>query len=664
MLTGKRAFVGEDISDTLATVLKSDPEWNALPVDTPVSLRQVLRACLRKDPKQRIGDMQDVRLAMEGAFETAVEVPASVEPRRKLVSGLIWALAGSVAGMAIITVGPWNRARPDVPKVTRHSVSATPVGGWPDVVSPDGRMIAFSTVLRGELLVRGLDQLEWAPLRGAEGTDPVAFSPDGQSLLVSDGNSYLKVPLDGGPATRVTDDLGGGADWGPDDTIVVAGGRGSGLWVVSAVGGELRPIIEPRDDGTLYMMPRFLPDGRAVVYHILTGPELRDSQVVLYDFETDRERVLIEGTSPHYATSGHLVFSQGGGGDISLWAAPFDARRREVTGEARPVLGGIPAGGNGRAPYTLARDGTLVYRSRESAENRTLVWVDRQGQEEPVGMASGFYEGVRLSPDGQQLAVEDVASRDVLIHDLERDTTTRFIADEHWDMFPVWTVDGSRLVFASTRHGEGGCLNLHLKNADGTGTVERLTTSPDVQAPTSFTPDGEAIVLVALRPNTSGDVGMLALEDGAEVQWVFDGAFIEGFAEVSPDGRWIAYQSQESGRDEIYVHSFPDTDSVRRQISTDGGRTPVWAPDGRELFYRGARGAMMSVTVETEPTFRAGSPTLLFEAGEFLVHGQPGGRGFDIDPITGDRFLMVKADSEVVVVQNWTEELTRLVPVD
>ena len=277
-------------------------------------------------------------------------------------------------------------------------------------------------------------------------------------------------------------------------------------------------------------------------------------------------------------------------------------------------------------------------------------------------MASGFYEGVRLSPDGQQVAVEDVASRDILIHDLERNITTRFISDEHWDMFPVWTDDGSRLVFTSTRHGEGGYLNLHLKNADGTGTVVRLMASPDLQAPTSITPDGETIVVVALRPNTSGDVGLLALEDGAEVHWLFASASNEGFAEVSPDGRWIAYHSDESGRAEIYVNSFPDTDRVRHPISTDGGETPVWAPDGRELFYRGAGGAMMSVTVETEPTFRAGSPTLLFEAGEFFVYGSPGGRAFDIAP-TGERFLMVKTDSEAIVIHNWTEELKSLVPV-
>ena len=491
-------------------------------------------------------------------------------------------------------------------------------------------------------------------------------------MLVSDGDSYLRVPIDGGPASRVTDDLGGGADWGPDDTIVT-GSETGGLRIGTAVGGDFRPLIEPADDGPMYLMPKFLPNSRAVVFH--TYDQRSGLQVALYDFETGDERVLLDGSSPHYATSGHLVFHRtnyqpGGAGrdeqahPRSLWAVPFDANRLEVTGEARPVLQGVPGGAVGRAPFNLARDGTLVYRHADSESNRTLWWVDRQGRQEPVGVASGFYAGLRLSPNGRLLAYEDYALEDVMIYNLEREVSRRFTFMVGTDTFPVWTVDGRHLVFGSAR--DGRQWDLYRRSADGTGTPERLTTTPEretfIQGPTSVTPDGEKVVFHALRPNTGFDVAVVSLDDDAEVQWLLDGPSAEGYAEVSPNGRWLAYVSDESGRAEIYVSSFPDVDADRVQISTGGGGFPLWAANGQELFYRRPSGSMMSVSVETKPTFRPGSPTLLFEAGEFLQveSSIPAGRAFDHDP-TGDRFLMVKTDSEAVVVHNWTEELKLLV---
>ena len=335
-----------------------------------------------------------------------------------------------------------------------------------------------------------------------------------------------------------------------------------------------------------------------------------------------------------------------------------------------PVVEGVLTKPSGAASFDLARDGSLVYVSGAAAtRTRTLVWVDRDGREEPVAADPRPYTSVRLSPDGRRLVttVSDQANVDLVIYDLARDSPTRFTFDPAADRSPVWTPNGERVVFASERE---GMLNLFSKAADGTGEVERLTTSSNVQAPDSFSPDGRTLVFVENRDTL--DVGSLSMDGDQTVEWLLETEFTEAYPAVSPDGKWMAYMSLESGQPDVFVRPFPNVDDGRWQVSTNGGGAPVWGPDGQEIFYQRGPGdttTMMVVAVETEPTFSPGTPSLVFE-GPYRTFGPGRPRTFDISP-DGQQFLMIKeaigsdatSDQQLtILVQSFDQELTRLFP--
>jgi serine/threonine-protein kinase len=660
MLTGEGVFVGETVSHVLGAVLQVEPTWKALPTATPQVLRKLLRRCLEKERKNRLRDIGDALAELDEALAAkrteSGGISASSEQRRR--SALLPAVAASAVAVAVTALVIWNLTSSVTPEVTRFTVSL-PSTDRP-VVSPDGRLVAADT--EQGVFIRRLDELEAVPLRGAECCRLHGFSPDSGWVLFSVGSSLRRVPVTGGAVITIGEFPGGIVDWGPADRLV---GEGPGrLWIESAVGEALAPLApasNSRDDAVL--MPRLLPNGRAVLFHRLREAQEGDDEWVvgLYDMEMDQEQILFPGSSPQFAASGHLVFWREG----SLWAVPFDPETYETPGVPRLVVDAVLMNNRfGVASFSLSDVGTLVYLSDESGDQWTLEWVDRAGISETVGMEPGRYAGVRLSPSGRWVAVEDEGSQDLWLYDLARKTLTRFTNHEALDAFPVWTPDSDRIVFASSRG--GGQLNLFSKRVDGTGEVERVTTAEELQVPASISPDGKTVVLVRQTLDTGYDVGIVAMDGEPAVQWMLAESFGETYPEVSPDGRWMAYASRESGRDEIYVRPFPNTEARRWIISRDGGTTPAWSPGGRELFYRGLNGEMMVVRVETETTFSPGNPEQLFEGDDFRVGGSPGGRAYDIDP-TGDRFLMVRTGtgagmSEAVVVLNWTEELTRLVP--
>ena len=428
-------------------------------------------------------------------------------------------------------------------------------------------------------------------------------------------------------------------------------------------GGVAEPVTTLASDPEEidHRWPELLPGGTALLFGVLTrgAPD----RIAVKDLETGERRMLVEGLFPRYAPTGHILFVR----ENALWAAPFDVDRLELTGNAMPVLEGFDV--PGVPSYAVAENGSLVYLTRGSSTGaRELVWVDREGNEEPVAAEPRPYTFVRLSPDGRRVVAEvrDPDNVDVVIYDLVRDTATRFTVDPGTDVRPIWTPDGERVVFGSRRE---NTTNLFWKAADGTGQVEHLAPSTNPRWPSSISPDGGTLVFVE-RGDNRLDVGGLSMDGEPVVEWLLKTESEEGAAEISPDGNWLAYVSDESGQPEVYVRPFPNASDGLWKISSDGGIGPAWGPDGQELFYQSfpqddGRVAMIGVTVDTEEGFSPGTPSMLFEGpylGPFFT------RSYDISP-DGQRFLMVTApvddeSPQIILVQNWHEELKRLVPVD
>jgi serine/threonine-protein kinase len=726
MLTGRRAFEGDDVSDTLARVLMKDPDWDALPAPMPPAIRTLLRRCLTKDRRQRLSDAADARLEIDDALtapasDVVVTVPAPPARTSRRAIGL--AASATLVLTALVTgAAVWLTMRPAPPRVTRLTIvppvtaPLTVDGVTRDLgISPDGTRVVYVAANGTALVVRRLDELVPNTLAGLGAPRHPVFSPDGQWIAFFDGNASLKkMAATGGPAVTLSSLSGPprGASWGANDTIVFATSDPStGLLRVAAAGGEPEVLTTPdRAAGELdHFWPEALPGGANVLFTIQPTGGVEQVQVAVLDLRTGARRVLVRGGShAQYVAPGYLVYGAAG----TLWAVGFDLARLEVVGAPVPVAEDVVTTGLGGADASVAADGTLVYvPGGVAAVRRTLVWVDRQGREEPLGASPRAYTFPRLSPDGTQVAVSAFdQAQDIWLWDLGRPTLTRLTVDPALDNLPVWTPDGRRLVWASQR---AGPLNLYTQAADGTGAVERLTESPNAQRPASITPDGTRVVLFEERPGAGTDLMLLALsgtrpstrsassgstvspvepstspgraepaeargepigEPGrsstSEVRPLLATPFSERNGAVSPDGRWLAYESNESGQFEIYVRPFPEVEAGKWPVSAGGGTRPLWARSGRELFYRAPDGAVMGVQVEAGGgRFRPSPPATLVEARYYGGGSSFLGRTYDVTP-DGARFLMIKEGGEstdtaapaIVVVQHWVEELKRLVP--
>jgi serine/threonine-protein kinase len=514
-----------------------------------------------------------------------------------------------------------------------------------------------------QLYLRSLDDFVDRLIPGTANPGPmVFFSPDGKSIGFFAEGKLKKTSLAGGSPITLCDAPTGfrSGDWF-EDTIVFTATleSGRGLYRVSANGGEPEMLATANSDGgeQRYMLPDFLPDGK---YLLLTIESSTGFQTALLSLETGERKVVLENArQARYLSTGHLVYAQSRTGNLMV--VPFDLAALEVTGDSVPVVQGVGQGLVQSVDYAISDNGTLVYVPSTTliGLKRTLVWVDREGQEESLAaVPQGYQAPPRISPDGSRLAISiaDSGGSDIWIYDLEREIPTRLTFDPAADQFPLWTPDGQRIVFGSDR-AEGGS-GLFWKAADGTGQVERLTTGPANHTPLTFSPDGKRLVL-----SQGTDLYVLSMEGERASQPLFQRQFRENDGMISPDGHWIAYPSQESGQYEIYLRSFPNVEEGKWQISRDGGTEPVWGPNGQELFYRNGGGAMMVVGIKTEPTFTAGSPMVLF-TGRYAFSGSV--VNYDISP-DGQRFLMIKeandvGQGQINVVLNWFEELKRLVP--
>jgi serine/threonine-protein kinase len=470
----------------------------------------------------------------------------------------------------------------------------------------------------------------------------------------------MKVSVSGGAALTLGDATNPrGASWGSHGMIAFAPTNFTGLKQVSDAGGTTQPLTRLETGQFGHRWPEFLPGGKALLFTAGAGGNWGNAQAVVQSVVTGERRNLVQGgMSPRYAASGHLIYAQGG----SLMAAPFDSERLVLTGAAVPVVESLLQSLNtGGAQYSISATGSLVYvPGGVNSVQRRLVWVNRNGSEEPLAAPVRAYRYPRLSPDGRRAAMTiDEQESHLWLYDLPRETLTRFTFSGNYNSAMAWTPDGKRIAFESDKEGP---RNLFWQLADGSGGLERLTTSGYTNVPMSWSPDGQVLAFTESSPTTGYDIWILRIVD-RKAQPFLRTPFNESAPRFSPDGRWLAYISDESGRWEIYVQPYPEPGG-KWQISTEGGTEPAWNRNGRELFYRSGD-KMMAVDISTQSGFVAGKPRMLFE-------GQ-----YEQTPTTfpnydvsndGQRFLMVKpteqvsAPTQINVVLNWFEELKQKVP--
>jgi serine/threonine-protein kinase len=689
-LTGKRAFPGDTVSDTLAQVLKGEPDWAALPAKTPVNIKTLLRRCLQKNPKSRLHDIADARLEIEAP----VAYPSEAIAARRTLSPLWLAAGAAFMFLAGVLVGRLLIRRPQstpyVPPVTA-TIKVEP-GYWLDgmrralelerpsrtamAISADGQFIVYCAIeenpgpqARSQLYLRRLDKSEAKPITGTEGGISPFLSPDGQWVGFWTDRKLKKVPAEGGVATELCGARSiFGATWGRDNSIVFSDGFTTGLSRVSAEGGkpEILTRPDPKREEASHRLPCWLPNGKAVLFSVMRNAFDTQPWLALLRLDTREWRALLQdAVDAKYLPTGHLVFLRQG----KLMAVRFDLARLEVIGHPVALVDNLMqtfstnSGLNtGAGQFGISETGSLIYAEGGVIPDmkNSLVWVDQRGIEQPVTDLQFPYFAPRLSPDGQKIAYLTAAREwQVWVYDLVRGTNSR-LTDQGMAGFPIWTLDGKRLLFGWAK---SLAKNLCSQPYDGSSPMERLTTSELDQDVGSWSSDGKTVALAGLHPDTRFDIDLLDAQSGRVTPFL-NSQFNETYPEFSPDSRWLAYTSAESGRNEVYVRPFP-APGIKQQVSSEGGEQPLWARNGRQLFYRW-QDQVWAVDVRTDGGFSTSKPRLLYEKAGYS-RGSPI-RSYDLCP-DGQRFLMVKLEqreptpvTEMTLVQNWFEELERLVP--
>jgi serine/threonine-protein kinase len=685
LLTGRRAFEGETITETLASILKGEPDWKALPQNTPTRIRELMADCLEKGFDDRLPDIGSARIQIKRALkEPATTAPTDVaHPAHPVLwkRAIPWGMAAFVV-IVVLGIAFWNSLQPELGTSTKLVITAPPnmavtnISGNDLAISPDGRTIIYrlaSGTGGDQLYLRSLDEFAERPISGTELGFHPAFSPDGEFIAFFASGQLKKVSLTGGVPTNLNVVAGSrrNPSWETQDSIVFSNGI-NGLQRIPATGGEPEELIVPsREQGeTGYSNPQILPGGEAVLFTVYLD---NGAQLAIFSLETGEKKVILSGAlQATYVETGHLIYGQFGTTD--LMAVPFDLESLEVVGSPVTVLQGVRRG-VAYFDYAVSQNGTLVYTpgTDQGLHEHNLVWVDRQGNETLVTEEKKDYRAPRISPDGKLIAmpIGDPASNNVWTYDLEAESLSRVTFEEPRNGTSIWSPDSKWLVFQSGGvQNEGGMVR---QPADRSLPQERLTSTKDYggrQMPNSWSSDGKFIAFNEGSGKLTGtfDIGVLSMEGDGEPEYLLASDALECCPKFSPDGRWLAYVSDESGLLQVYVRPFPGPD-VKWLISEEeeGGGQPVWSPDGKELFYRIGDNKTMVVSIQTQgQTLTAGSPRVLFE-GRYVSHSAPTGyQYYDISP-DGKRFLMLKEatggeETQINIVLNWFEELKRLVP--
>ena len=691
MLTARRAFEGEDVTETLANVLKTEPDWTALPADAPQYIRVLLKKCLARDRRARVGDIGAALYvlgepALGDRSESKGDVARVPVWRRLLIPTTVGVIAAGAAGAAVWRLTP----RPAAPAVTRLSFAQSGPGAIaidPQsrdlTITPDGTRVIYKAAAGGDmqLMIRPLAALDATPLTAPGPTPRAPFvSPDGAwvGFIEPSPITLKKVPLTGGPALLICplDGASRGATWLADGTIVFGTALTvTGLQRVSAAGGQPAVLTTPdrqrgEDD---HLWPQALPGGSHVLFTITPETGGVDaSEIAALDLRDPKAapKILLKGGSQaKYLPSGHLVYVAGG----TLRGVPFDLERLETTGPSVPLQPQVITLSSGTAEFDVSPDGTLVYATGGAGTTppRTLVWIDRQGKEQEIGAPPRSYVHPRLSPDGALLAV-DIRDQehDVWLWNFARRMLLRVTTDPGVDQSPVWMPDNKHLLFSSQA---AGVFTVTRQAADGTGAVDRLTRTGNPVRLSAVSKDGNRAFMMESRSATAVDVMTLDLtRRGEQARPLIASAFVDRNAEPSPDGRWLAYDANDTGQVQVYVRTFPNVDGGRWQVSSNGGSQPHWSSDGKELFYVTAKGELTSVAVGTGTAWEPGAPTTILKPNDsYYLGSSPGatGRVYDVSA-DGKRILMIKhpadrsqtAAAGIVVVRNWIEEVKALVP--
>jgi eukaryotic-like serine/threonine-protein kinase len=664
MATGRKAFEGRSQASLIGSILRDEPApISVVQPMTPPALDRVVKTCLAKDPEDRWQTARDVLLQLKWIQEggSLAGLPAPVAARRKSRERIAWALAGLLAVAAAGFAYAFTRRAPAPPRTVRFEIATPEDVTAVDTprISPDGRVIAFNAMdSRGKtrIWIRPLNALAARPLEGTEGTTRPFWSPDSRTLGFFAEGKLKKIDAAGGPSQKICDaPTGADGTWSTEGVILFDGRANDPIRRVPATGGTPAAAVKAdvsRKEGAVGW-PEFLPDGRHFLY-LAIGMKPDDSMYRIATLDSAESLPVAPAqTLVLYAPPGYLVFVR----DRTLVAQPFDLATRKTKGEPVPLAEHLAVDSVGLARFSVSRDGTLVYRSGESG-NR-LLWVDRAGKElETLGDPAEVHNPT-FSPSGDRVAFDLADTRsgkaDIWIRDLARGVNSRFTFSTGGDAFgPIWSPDGKRIVYTASAG-----WDIHEKAIDGDGQEKILFKSDEQKFPTDFSPDGKYLVFGSRGKETGWDLWVLPLTGEAKPYPFAKTPFVELLGAVSPDGHWIAYQSNESGRTEVYVQTFPQPGG-KRQVSTAGGTEPHWRPDGKELFYRSPDQKLMSVTVEMSPTFVAGVPRALFQG-----HFETGVvRSRYLPTSDGSKFFVVgtlgrEAITPTTVALNWFAELGR-----